>query len=240
MTIDNLKLWNSVQETNPANTKPVSFGRKFTAIDAYSQIKKATEVFGPYGTWGLKDIRHTFIEGTTMVMAVADFCYNGAGILTEGESKISFPVSSSILYISEKGKVDDEFAKKLETDMITKALSRLGFNSDVFMGLFDDNRYVAAMNEKFKQISPEPVDQEKVNKAFDFIVAQIDNEEQDDTVTADRVKRGYNKLTQDEAVLLNEKLKAIKHGKKQYNTILRDYLSYKEPEPEPPAHMLGD
>ena len=42
-----------------------------------------------------------------------------------------------------------EFIKKLETNTISKALSRLGFGADVFLGKFDDSRYIQELNEKF-------------------------------------------------------------------------------------------
>ncbi len=152
-SMKNLDLWNKVCETDPGNTKEVTFGRKFTAIDAYSQIKMATEQFGQYGVgWGIRNIRHTFVPNSTMVLAVGKF------FIPDGESI----VSSSIFYISEKGKPDDDFAKKLETDMITKALSRLGFNADVFLGMFDDNRYVQKMKEKI--LEKEPITKEQVKE----------------------------------------------------------------------------
>ena len=40
------------------------------------------------------------------------------------------------------------------TDAITKALSHLGFNADVFLGKFDDNAYVTAMRAEFDQAKP--------------------------------------------------------------------------------------
>lgn len=51
-------------------------------------------------------------------------------------------------------KIDDDFMKKAETDLVTKALSKLGFNSDVFMGLYDDNRYVNQMQNEFNPPPP--------------------------------------------------------------------------------------
>jgi hypothetical protein len=48
-------------------------------------------------------------------------------------------------------KLDDQFAKKVETDTLTKAISKLGFNADIFMGKFDDQRYVEEMKEEFKE-----------------------------------------------------------------------------------------
>ena len=37
------------------------------------------------------------------------------------------------------------------TDALTKAFSHLGVSADVFLGLFDSNKYVDSMKEKFKE-----------------------------------------------------------------------------------------
>ena len=50
---NNLELWERVGTTNVDHTKEVAFGRKFTAIDAHSQVMEATREFGPVGKgWG--------------------------------------------------------------------------------------------------------------------------------------------------------------------------------------------
>jgi hypothetical protein len=41
------------------------------------------------------------------------------------------------------GKVDEDAPKKAMTDGLTKALSHLGFNADVFLGKFDGNKYTS-------------------------------------------------------------------------------------------------
>ena len=46
---------------------------------------------------------------------------------------------------------NDDFAKKVETDTLTKALSKLGFNADIFLGKFDDTKYVEQMKQEFKE-----------------------------------------------------------------------------------------
>lgn len=214
---DKLELWNKVCETNPADTKQVSFGRKFTAIDAYSQIRSATKQFGAYGeNWGIREINHTFVPGTTMVLAVGTF------FIPNGESVIS----SSIFYVSEKGKPDDDFAKKLETDMITKALSRLGFNADVFLGKFDDNKYVAAMNEKAKKtMDTKPIDLERVDTAAKFFKEQIDKDQIDETYEI--IQAAYNRLTSDEQIEAYSYLKdKAPDCNKMYSTLLKEYLAY--------------
>jgi hypothetical protein len=42
------------------------------------------------------------------------------------------------------------------TDALTKGLSQLGFNADVFLGLYDDNKYVEAVRREFAT-PPAPV-----------------------------------------------------------------------------------
>ena len=68
-------------------------------------------------------------------------------------------------------RVDDDAFKKATTDGITKGLSYFGFNADVFLGKFDDNKYVQEVTEHFKE--PEVVDtvdlsesREVLRKAF--------------------------------------------------------------------------
>ena len=103
---------------------------------AQAQLKKATEVFGPYGThWGITNLEYEAIadpDGNILeITLTARFFYPG------GE----FPMSNDMRY-----RPGDECRKKLLTDLRSKCLSTLGFNSDVFEGKFDDNRYVQNLN----------------------------------------------------------------------------------------------
>ena len=139
---ENTAIWDQVCETDPSTTKEVSFGRKFTALDAYHQIKKATEVFGPVGKgWGW----------TAKYQFTADLCVAVIDMWHSGNPSITFTTAGCApLTKTAKGKVspDDDAPKKALTDGITKGLSYLGFNADVFLGKFDDNKYVAEMREK--------------------------------------------------------------------------------------------
>ena len=71
--------------------------------------------------------------------------------------------------------VDADFAKKIETDALTKALSKLGFNADVFMGLYDDHKYVQMMDEEFNKQEPSADDMSWINaiKGDSKIIEQI-------------------------------------------------------------------
>ena len=137
----NMALWESVCKTDPKNTKHVNQRGGFTAIGAQSQIKAATEQFGCIGIgWGVKNESYELI-GNTLLKYQAIFWF-----VFDGE-KGEFPIASSILIVS-GDRVDDDCVKKVSTDAITKGLSRLGFNSDVFEGAFDDNKYVNTPQSK--------------------------------------------------------------------------------------------
>jgi len=62
MEKDNLKLWNSVEKTDPKHTKKAKIGgMSITAIAPQYQILKATEKFGPYAIkWGFSNIEFDF------------------------------------------------------------------------------------------------------------------------------------------------------------------------------------
>jgi len=141
---DNMTLWDSVCETDPAITKKVTQRGGFTAICAQAQLKRATELWGPYGmhwhvddlTWGtVKSPDGTVLELT--LEAIFRFPYG------------AFHISSDIVY-----KPGNDSRKKLLTDLRSKALSLLGFNSDVFEGKFDDNKYVSEARAKAAKETP--------------------------------------------------------------------------------------
>lgn len=170
MSKENLELWNAVEKTNPKYTKKANVkGNNITAISPQYQIKNVTEQFGSYGkTWGFKtlDFDYTLVDNLGLVVLHAVFFYPG------GE----FPIKNAqALFIDNaKTKIDDNFAKKLETDTLTKAISKLGFNADIFMGLFDDVKYLAEVTKEFANPKPNATAEilEKA-KAGNFTIEQI-------------------------------------------------------------------
>ena len=145
MSKENMKLWNAVEKTNPKYTKQVGFGRKFTTVNAQYQVKCATEQFGPLGKgWGIdNEFFQPIIEGL--------IGYTARLWWQDSDGKHSFDINASISTHSKSGKLDDECFKKVTTDALTKGLSKLGFNADVFMGQYDDNKYVAQMKKEFSK-----------------------------------------------------------------------------------------
>ncbi len=182
---NNLELWHKVEKTNPKYTKKANVkGNNITAIAPQYQIKNVTEQFGSYGsTWGFRslDFDYTLVDSLGLVVLHAVFYYPG------GE----FPIKNAqnIFIDNAKTKIDDNFAKKLETDTLTKAISKLGFNADIFMGLFDDVKYLAEVTKEFAEAHA-PI--KLSDKAIDNLIAK-GNEE---------IKK-YIKLHEDKKVSLS-------------------------------------
>lgn len=141
----NTSIWKMVETSDPAQLKKITVGRNFLSIDAYPQIQKATKIFGPMGIgFGLTDIEYRIVDdveaSTSKKPGVRDklmifscnFWYK-----FPGTEKIGIiPIMNSMLL---EGRNDAP--KKLMTNSISKALSYLGWNFDVFSGSWDDDPY---------------------------------------------------------------------------------------------------
>jgi len=128
-----------VKKTDPKFTKRVKIGKmEFTSIDSYYLIQEATKDFGLFGEgWGIKEVSWEHITLKDAVIAKLE--------ATFFTPKGSFPITNSdkLYYVSTYGKeiIDTDVYKKIETNTIAKALSRLGYGTDIFLGNFEDFSY---------------------------------------------------------------------------------------------------
>lgn len=140
---DNMRVWRAVEKTNPAYTKQVNQRGGFTAISANYQIKSATEQFGPIGIgWGYTAGDPIFHDTLIFVPVT----------LWHGDRSNTFgPMLGCEEWKDKNGRADSDASKKATTDALTKLLSQLGFNADVFLGKFDDCKYVKQMEREFAE-----------------------------------------------------------------------------------------
>ena len=143
---DNMQLWDAVSKTDPNHTKQVNQRGGFTAIDAHYQVQEATRAFGPIGKgWGYTSGAPIFGPDNLLLIPVT---------LWHGNRSNEFGPQYGSAILAKGGRVDVDAPKKATTDAITKLLSHLGFNADVFLGKFDDNKY---FSERKREVD---VDQE--------------------------------------------------------------------------------
>lgn len=143
---NNLEIWNTLAPSDPQYLKPVSFGaRSFTAIDPQYQVKKMTEQFGPVGDgWGW--------HSTTEIIAVnnGDSAVLAHVTVWHGSPANSFGAFTGCrkFFDANKGRIAEDAPKMAVTDGLTKALSHLGCDADIFLGKMDGNKYAADSSSK--------------------------------------------------------------------------------------------
>lgn len=155
MANDNLKLWQAVEKTDPKYTKAFSKAGGFsgTAINATYLLRKATEQWGPIGgTWGpiVEDEKYVDgAEGTIIHVLRIRFRHPGGEFHAYGQTTFVGKNKNGAF-------TDEEAPKKSLTDAITKSLAMLGFSADVFLGLYDDNKYVNDLRAEFNGVQNGP------------------------------------------------------------------------------------
>lgn len=177
---DHMELWNRRRTPNPKYVKEFNRGGGFKGSSTNTQyiVQMATEEWGPNGIgWGIE---------------IHDEAYMGGAYIDERNQETIHTVRGCVWYtIEEKngnktihrtseqfgqttfvGKnkygvfTDEEAPKKSVTDMMLKCLSLLGFSADIFLGLWDDNKYVNDVKNRYEK------SEEKQNKQPDQTVQE--------------------------------------------------------------------
>ena len=134
-----MDVWNSLAQSDLKYLKKVSFGqRSFTSIDPQYQIMKMTRMFGPVGVgWGY-NAEYDYPSAHDMILIVAKVT-----IWTTIPENTFGPIAGTRTFWHKDMKRPAEDAGKMAlTDALTKGLSHLGCDADVFLGKHD-NKYNA-------------------------------------------------------------------------------------------------
>lgn len=156
MSDNNLALWASIEKTDPSQTKPIT-GKPYkgTSPKPYFIVHEATKVFGPCGIgWGFTIVNERVEDGSAgdkvhIAHIKVWYRWNGERGEVEHIGQTMFAGKNK------NGPFTDEDApKKSVTDALVKALSMIGFAGDIFMGRYDDSKYVNDTREEFEQAKP--------------------------------------------------------------------------------------
>lgn len=154
----NLKIWHAVDKTDPAYTKPFQRfgGFKGTAVNATYLARCATEVFGSMGIgWGLEILDESMMEGAPLDdrgtrelihKLRVKLWYKQGGQTGE---VVQFGLTTFVGRNKFGLFTDEEAPKKSLTDAMSKCLSLLGFSADVYLGQFDDSKYLQEISAEF-------------------------------------------------------------------------------------------
>lgn len=150
---DNLTLWDQFADIDPKFTKAIT-GKDYkgTSPNAHYVVKCLTEMFGPVGQgfgWRI------LVEGierfgdTAIHWCRIEFWHTDRANTFEayGQTKMAYMTRGSNPYL----KVDEDAPKKSLTDAITKAAAQVGVASNIFLGRWDDSKYVAEVEASYRE-----------------------------------------------------------------------------------------
>jgi hypothetical protein len=197
--VSNLRIWDKVKQPDTRYVKDFQRKGGFSgkAINGTYNHLQATQVFGPMGLgWGVDVLDERYVEGAP-ILAKDD---KGKLLLdSQGFPVVLGHEKVHVVYIrlwyldpetGQRGEVynfgqtyfvedtargpktDEEAPKKSLTDAVSKALSNLGFNAEIHLGLWDDNKYVAQVKaEQEKRRKEEASRAQALAESADRVIA---------------------------------------------------------------------
>ena len=173
---ENMELWNAVEKTDPAHVKAIT-GKAYkgTSPRPHWLVQQATKTFGPIGIgWGFVVLNERIEEGAPgekLHMARVRVWYVWKGVT--GEVEHIGATMFSGLRRDGKPFTDEDAPKKSITDALVKALSLIGFAGDIFMGRFDDSKYVDSLEQAF---APPPAPEPAISiEQYDALMEELNH-----------------------------------------------------------------
>jgi hypothetical protein len=208
--MDNMKIWDKLSKTDPKYTKSFKGkgGYSGTAINATYQANQMTIQFGNYGIgWGLENVKYSTeklsddFHDNQLVFSADLFYY-----IDDKKGVIPIDSDLEIWVYSIKYKSwskNNDMHKKVKTDAMTKGFSLLGLSADVFLGLYDDNKYLNEVRHEFEENKP-PIDQKaQVTEITTNIVrSYLTDERFSESLELKEMKKALN----DKSLLANQYL----------------------------------
>jgi len=159
MTNENLTIWDKFADIDPKYTKAIT-GKPYkgTSPNPHYVIKCLTELFGPVGVgfgWdveaeGFQPMGEELLHWCRIRFWHSD--QKSRGFSAYGQTKAVMKTRNGLM-------TDEDAPKKSLTDAITKAAAQVGIASNIFLGRWDDSKYVDEVNDKFREAekpAPDP------------------------------------------------------------------------------------
>lgn len=124
-----MKLWESVKSIEGCTViHKMEEGEHFKYVPLIYKIERATSIFGIYGKdWGIRDLLHKEIRiNDNNIIGTLD-----ATFFVKGTHETEFFISSSTIIFTQ-GVFNGNYRKCLESSLIGKALSRIGFFAESY------------------------------------------------------------------------------------------------------------
>ena len=146
----NLRHWNQHADIDPRFTKPIT-GKQYKGTSPNPQyvIKCLTDIFGPVGEgFGWDVVAEDF---TPMGDEVLHWCRIKFWHSDRANTYDSYGQTKALMKTKNGLMLDEDAPKKSLTDAIIKAASHVGIASNIFLGRWDDQKYVAQVAQEHVQ-----------------------------------------------------------------------------------------
>lgn len=161
---DNLAIWNRFANIDPAFTKPIT-GKSYKGTSPNPQyvVQCLTELFGPVGKgfgWEVIEENFTPLGEEVLHWCRIRFWHESRDNWFEayGQTKALMKTRNGIMS-------DEDAPKKSLTDAIVKAASHLGIAANIFLGRWDDQKYVASVADEYRERGEAAPSQEQGNRS---------------------------------------------------------------------------
>lgn len=147
--MSNLEIWDRFADIDPAFTKPIS-GKAYKGTSPNPQyvIRCLTELFGPVGKgfgWEILTEEFTPLGEEVLHWCRIRFWHGDKSSCFEsyGQTKALMKTKNGLM-------LDEDAPKKSLTDAIIKAASHIGIAANIFLGRWDDQKYVAMVEKEYR------------------------------------------------------------------------------------------
>lgn len=157
---DNLATWKRFADIDPAFTKPIT-GKAYKGTSPNPQyiIQCLTELFGPVGKgFGWEVLQEGF---EPLGEEVLHWCRIRFWTQDRTDFFESYGQTKALMKTRNGLMSDEDAPKKSLTDAIVKAASHVGIAANIFLGRWDDQKYVQSVADSFHTDDPEPKSSEK-------------------------------------------------------------------------------
>lgn len=169
---DNLTIWEKHADIDPKFTKPIT-GKQYKGTSPNPQyvVRCLTDLFGPIGQgWGMRVVAEGFqpLGDELLHWCRVEFWHTDRANTFEqyGQTKALMKTKSGFMS-------DEDAPKKSITDALVKCASYIGVASNIFLGRWDDQKYVAEVSEQYRSADDKAKQAGAHQKTADSMIAAL-------------------------------------------------------------------
>jgi hypothetical protein len=148
--MSNLETWERFADIDPKFTKPIT-GKQYKGTSPNPQyvIRCLTELFGPVGDgFGWEVLREDF---TPIGEEILHWCRIRFWHGKRENCFESYGQTKALMKTKNGMMMDEDAPKKSLTDAIVKAASHVGIAANIFLGRWDDQKYVQTVADEYRK-----------------------------------------------------------------------------------------